>query len=248
MVSISTICIAASGYIINDIFDISIDRINKKDKIIVGKIISIKTAKSLYILTTIAGLLLGGFASMYINKSYFIFIFLLYSLLLFMYSFTFKSTPLLGNIIVAFLVSSSILIIGLFEIANIRSYSLNAIIIYSFFAFFINLLREIIKDIEDINGDMSLSLNTLPILIGRKRTNSVAMILSVAFVSSIVIVLILAKELSIVTRIYGSLIIVLPTVYFISKLYASKTKKDYTKLSSVLKIIMLLGMGSIFTL
>jgi 4-hydroxybenzoate polyprenyltransferase len=145
-------------------------------------------------------------------------------------------------------VSSSILIIGLFELANISYHSLNILFIYSLFAFIINLLREIIKDIEDIEGDISLGLNTLPILIGRQRTNSIVLILCIAFTVSIVMVLFTVKELEIVTRIYGSLFVVLPTVYFISKLYTSKTKKDYTRLSSLLKIIVLLGMGTIFTL
>ena len=248
LISMSTICIAASGYIINDIYDIPIDLINKKGKTIVSKIISIKTAKFLYILTTIVGLLLGIFASININKPPFILIFILLSFLLFLYSYTFKSTPLLGNIIIAFLVSSSLLIIGIFELANISYHSLTILFTYSLFAFITNLLREIIKDIEDIEGDICLGLNTLPILIGRQRTNNIVLIVCIAFTIAIVMVLFKVNELEILTRIYGSLFIVLPTVYFISKLYTSKTKKDYTKLSSLLKIIMLLGIGSIFTL
>lgn len=248
LVSISTICIAAGGYIINDIIDIPIDVINKKNKIIVDHIISKKRAFILFILFTFSGIALGGIASVIILKPLFVLLFILLSTLLVLYSTTFKSILLLGNIVIALLVSCSILIIALFEFKSINTIALNTIYVYSIFAFIINLLREIIKDIEDINGDKTLQLNTLPIQIGRHRTKRFLLIFSIAFVSAIVFLLFSTKELDVLTRIYGSFLVVLPTVYFISKLHISKVKKDYTKLSSLLKIIMLLGMGSIFTL
>lgn len=247
LVSLSTICIAASGYIINDIIDVAADLINKKEKVIVGNVITKKSAKTLYILSSITGIILGSLAALQISKPHYIFIFIIFALLLFLYSYSFKSKALLGNLLVAFLVSCTILIIGIFEAKSSKNV-FNIIIIYSLFAFTVNLLREIIKDVEDIEGDKSMGLRTLPILMGRQRTNRVALGISVVFVSSIVFVLSMIEELSNITRMYGYICIVIPTALLISKLYSSKTKKEYATLSSLLKIIMLLGMGSIFTL
>lgn len=247
LVSMSTICIAASGYIINDIIDQSADLINKKEKVIIGNIITKNSAKTLYVLTSFTGIFLGSLAALQISKPPYIFIFILLSILLHFYSYTFKATPILGNIMVAFMVSCTLLVMGLFE-ANGSVYALNVISLYSLFAFLVNFLREIIKDIEDIEGDKSMGLRTLPILIGRQRTNRVAFGISIVFAFSIVVVLTMIKELSIITRVYGYICIVIPTALLISKLYSSKTKKEYARLSLLLKIIMLLGMGSIFTL
>jgi len=114
---------------------------------------------------------------------------------------------------------------------------------YVFFAFLTTLIREIIKDIEDVDGDINIKATTLPIVIGRKRTSKVAF-----FFSCILLVFLFLSILSFRTNYlffgYGLLFIMIPFVYFMSKLWFSESKKDFSKLSVLLKIIMLLGIIS----
>ena len=114
---------------------------------------------------------------------------------------------------------------------------------YVFFAFLTTLIREIIKDIEDVDGDINIKATTLPIVIGRKRTSKVAF-----FFSCILLVFLFLSILSFRTNYlffgYGLLFVMIPFVYFMSKLWFSESKKDFSKLSVLLKIIMLLGIIS----
>lgn len=248
LVSISTLLITAAGYIINDIFDINTDAINKSDLTIIPKSISIKSARYLFYTFNILGLVSGVWVSIKTNQIAFSFFFLSIIVLLYYYSKKLKSIPIIGNIIVSLLIGLCILIIAFFEQYQMNSYEFKIIFMYSFFAFLINLIREIIKDIEDINGDFSENMKTLPILIGRKRTRSIALALSLFLAIFVLSILIFNKQSIIFIRYYGVIVIILPLLHFSSKLNSAKSKKDYQKLSSLLKGIMVLGILSIFAL
>lgn len=113
---LSTIFIAAGGYIINDIYDKSIDAINKPQKQIVGKKISETNAYNLYIAFTASGVLIGFYLSNHVGYSGFAILFILISALLYVYTTSLKSIAILGNLVISILVSISILIVGLFEL------------------------------------------------------------------------------------------------------------------------------------
>ncbi len=248
LVASSTLFITAAGYIINDIIDVDIDIINKGESTIINRNISIKSAKYLFYLFNSIGLIVGVWVSFKTNKIAFSVFFISIIILLFLYSKILKSIPILGNIVVSLLISLCILIIAFFEQYQMNSYVLKIIFMYSFFAFLINLIREIIKDIEDINGDYAGEMNTLPILIGRKRTNSIARMITIFLILFILAVLVFYDYQNLIIKYYGVLVVILPLLYFISRLTISKSKKDYHKLSSLLKGIMVLGILSIFTL
>jgi 4-hydroxybenzoate polyprenyltransferase len=241
--------IAIGGYLINDVFDINTDVINKPNKVYIDQILSFKKAIYLSILFSLIGFLLGTYLSIITNSHYLIGVFLFCIFSLLFYSFYLKKRILLGNILVSILCSSTILLTYFFHL-KAATYSLffkaslyHTILGYVFFAFLTTLIREIIKDIEDVDGDIHIKATTLPIVIGRKRTSKVAFLFS-----CILLVFLFLSILSFRTNYlffgYGILFIMIPFVYFMSKLWFSESKKDFSKLSVLLKIIMLLGIIS----
>ncbi|MCF6346673.1 MAG: geranylgeranylglycerol-phosphate geranylgeranyltransferase [Flavobacteriaceae bacterium] len=250
---LATITIAAAGYIINDIYDVEADKINKPNKVIIGKKISKKQGYNYYYLLNSIGLIAGLYVAYRINKLSFIAIFIITALLLKVYNSDFKKRPLTGNIIVSLLVSLSILIVGVFDVIpaitdeNVveQYHAFRVLIDYSVFAFMFMLLREIVKDIEDVNGDKKLKMKTLPILLGRRRAKNIVFALS--FVPLILVTLYSFNNFSNVPFIlaYMLIIVMLPLLHFMTKIIYAKTKKDYTYASNLLKFIMLLGMLSI---
>jgi 4-hydroxybenzoate polyprenyltransferase len=229
---LSTVFIAAGGYIINDYFDVKIDQINKPDEVFVGRIIKRRYALLIHQILSGMGVVLGlflGWKILLVNS---------FSVtILWFYASIFKKKPFSGNLIVAFLTALSISEIALY-------YEPGRIIIhiYALFAFFINLIREIIKDMEDMKGDAAHGSKTLPIFFGIRKTKNIIYSLIVLFV---LLVLILLTKLSnfnlwICFGILGILLLVM-----LYKLILADRKKHFAELSRICKIIMLLGVASI---
>ena len=250
---LATILIAAAGNIINDIYDIETDLVNKPEKVIINKTLSEKTALNLFIALNLLGVGLGFYLSNVIGRSGFAVIFVLISALLYIYASYLKQTFLLGNILVSALVGLSILIVPVFDlIPSLTSFNRELYLdifkiafTYAIFAFMINLLREIIKDIEDVNGDYKAQMKTLPILIGRDRTTMVVFALS--FIPLLAVVNYIVSQLynNMLAVIYFLIFVVGPMLYFTIKVFSAEQKKDYQHLSNVLKVIMLFGVLSL---
>lgn len=249
----ATVFIAAAGNIINDIYDVEIDRINKPEKVIIGKSISEKTANYLFIIFNVTGVGLGFYISNQIGKPEFSGYFIVVSALLYLYASFIKSITLFGNVIVSVLVAFSLIIVGLFDLLPVinflnqehQSYVFGILLNYSFFAFYINLMREIIKDIEDIDGDKNGRLNTLPIVIGRKRTSYIVFGMSVLALFGTIYYIYIHLYNYTYAVVYFLFFVLAPLLFFSVKLWDSKNKSDYTFLSKTLKLIMLFGMCSI---
>lgn len=253
--TLSILFTTAAGYIINDIFDVKIDLINKPNKTYIGKHISLKFAWISYAIFTLLGILCAVILmnSAVYSWKHFLF-FILFPLALFLYSFYFKKIALLGNITIAFISYYTIIQLSKFSVPSIHQkenlellvnweYSRIVIVAYASFSFAITLIREIVKDLEDINGDYALQLKTLPIIIGRKRTQVVLLFLSVLFFCFLVFVLKAVYSYSYFFW-YGVLAILVPFAWFIYQLKIAKTTKDYHQLSNLLKLIMCLGILS----
>lgn len=253
---IVTLCIAAAGNIINDIYDIKADIINKPSKLLITNPQRKKTANTLYVILNSIAFAFGFYISIKIDNSSFVGIFVLTALLLKWYSSYLKKKPLVGNLVVSLLISLSILIVGIFDIIpaiteenGIRQYNgFYTLVDYAIFAFMFNFLREIIKDIEDVNGDIKLKMKTLPILFGRKRTRNI--LFGISFIPLVVVTLYSFESFSRLPIVlaYMLIVVMLPFLYFMSKLLYAKTKSDYRFLSRLLKLIMLLGIISIIVI
>ncbi|MEN3322369.1 geranylgeranylglycerol-phosphate geranylgeranyltransferase [Mariniflexile soesokkakense] len=250
---IATICIAAAGNIINDIYDVETDFINKPDKLIVGKSISEKTAYNLFIAFNVAGVGVGFYLSNLVDRSAFFSLFVIVSVLLYVYASYLKQTVLIGNIIVSVLVALTLIIIGVFELLpSITSLNqqtqltfFKIIFDYAVFAFAINLLREITKDIEDINGDYKAGMNTLPIAIGTERASKVLFTLSIGILLAVVYYVINSLYKNQIAVLYFLVFIIGPLLYACIKIFSAKTKKDFHYISNVLKLVMFFGMLSL---
>jgi 4-hydroxybenzoate polyprenyltransferase len=250
---IATICIAAGGNIINDIYDVEIDRINKPNKVLIGKKISERNANRLFITLNITGVAIGFYLANTIEKPGFAALFIVFSALLYLYASYLKGILLIGNILISALVAMSLIIVALFDLfpaitpqnQAVQSAIFKIVLHYALFAFFINLIREIVKDLQDINGDKKGGINTLAIAIGRKRTIMIVFTLGVLTVLGIVLYMYEHLYDQQVLLLYFLFAIVAPLLYFCVKTWDAETPKDYAFLSKLLKIIMFLGICSI---
>ena len=252
---LATVLIAAGGYVINNIFDQETDLDNKPNHVIVGKTISETNAYNIYFALNIIGVGIGYYLSNVINKPGFLAIFILIVSLLYFYASSLKQMLLVGNILVALLLSFSIIIIGFFDLypaidpGNQEQMRLlfSLLLDYAMMAFIINFIREIVKDLEDVNGDYNQGMSTLPIVLGKSRTVKVVFALSfipIAILLRYVYVYYFANNLFIAT-IYFLLFIIAPLIYFTIKSYDAKTDKDFHHLSNILKMVILFGIISV---
>lgn len=252
---LSTVLIAAGGYVINNIMDQATDIINKPNQVVIGKSISETKAYNIYIALNVLGVGIGFYLSNVIAKPGFAAIFIVISATLYLYATSLKQMMLIGNIIVALLLSFSVLIIGIFDLlpvinpgnqqtlANLFSILFD----YAVFAFIINFIREIVKDLEDVNGDYNQGMNTLPIAIGISRASKLVLILSLIPIVLVVVYIKLyyfSNDLYIAT-LYSLILIVAPLFYFSFKMVSAKKTKDFHHLSIILKLIILFGLCSI---
>jgi len=237
LLSLSTILIASAGYIINDYYDIKIDTINRPKRIVVGRILKRRTAMGLHIVTNALGILIGVFLSVKIAV-----VNIFAGFLLWFYSNYLKRLPFIGNFIVAFL---TVLVIGVIAVY----FRQNSALIYAFavFAFIISLIREIIKDMADMKGDIAFGCKTLPIIWGIRKTKYLLYILITIFITALFSLFIQYFSIfNFQSSIFNHnvlflIIIFFLTFWFIIKLARADTQKKYNYLSAVCKFIMLIG-------
>jgi 4-hydroxybenzoate polyprenyltransferase len=249
ILSSSVVLISIGGYLINDVFDINTDLINKPNRVYIDQTISFKNATYVSFFTSFTGFLLGLYLCIVNDLMYLIWFFLFCILSLFFYSYDLKKRILSGNIVISILCSLTILLTYLFHAkfltgAVFFGTSLYKIIIgYAFFAFFTTLIREIVKDIEDVNGDLKIKAKTLPIVIGRKRASKVAFLFSCILLFFLFLTLLFFRTNDLFLA-YGMLFVVIPLLFFMRKLWVSISKKNFSVLSTLLKFIMLSGILS----
>lgn len=255
---LSTVLLAAAGYVINNIYDVATDSINKPNDVVVGKGISETTAFNIYIALNVSGVGIGFLLSNIIQKPTFASLFILIASLLYFYSTSLKQIMILGNVVVAVLLAASVLIIGVFDLFPVTTFENKALMAslfsiltdYALFAFMINFIREIVKDIEDVNGDYNQGMNTLPIAIGINRAAKIA--LGFAIIAFILLALysntyFMQNKLYIVIF-YAFATVLAPLLYFIVKIFSAKTQKDFHHLSTILKLILFFGILSILVI
>jgi 4-hydroxybenzoate polyprenyltransferase len=231
MLVFSTASIASAGYIINDYFDIKIDLVNKPTEVIIGKIIKRRRAILIHQILNFIGLALGFFLGLKI-----LLINLFCIITLWLYSERFKRKAFVGNFLVAFLTALSLIIIGVYYQKN-----MDLVGIYALFAFFISLIREIIKDMEDIRGDTRYGCQTLPIIWGIRRTKILLYVFIIGFVGLLLTMsYILDNQYLMIIFGFG----IFPFSWFFYKLYWADKRRDFNLLSKVCKLIMLFGIGS----
>ncbi|MVM31688.1 prenyltransferase [Spirosoma sp. HMF4905] len=231
LLSFSTVCIAAAGYIINDYFDIKIDLINKPERVIIGRYLKRRVAMGVHQALNVIGCLIG----LYLSKWVFLADVLAVSLLWF-YSANFKRQPLIGNIVISLLSALSLLVLAVYYRQNT-----NMVLIYALFSFGISLIREIIKDMQDIRGDARFGCRTIPIIWGLRRTKYLLYVLIGLFVCTLFLI---AGSLHNSRLILIFVLLLLPIAWLVYRLVLADTRREFGYLSSLCKLIMLVGILS----
>ncbi len=231
LLSSSTVCIAAAGYIINDYFDVKIDLVNKPDRVVIGRYLRRRVAMGTHQLLNLIGCLIG----LYLSKWVFL-LDVFCVALLWLYSAKFKRQPLIGNVAVSLLTALSLIVLAVYYQQNARM-----LLIYAFFSFGISLIREIIKDMQDIRGDARFGCRTLPIVWGLRRTKY---LLYVLVASLILTMFLITDSLANLHLNLIFLILLVPIGWLIYQLVRADTRRDFGYLSNLCKLIMLMGVIS----
>jgi len=255
LLCISTILVAAAGYIINDYFDINIDIINKPDKMVVDKIISRRWAMAWHTILNMAGVSIGFVVAWKIGQIYLGFTQVICSLLLWFYSTSFKRQVLIGNVVISLLTALSVVVVGFYEKQIYESFEailsptgrklIQIIGVYALFAFIISMVREVVKDLEDMIGDSKDGCRTIPIVWGVLPAKRFCYFLLLALQVLLVLVdlrvAILGWYFSIA---YLVLLVQLPAFYIWLQLRKAHLPEHYHKVSSLIKLVMLTGILS----
>jgi 4-hydroxybenzoate polyprenyltransferase len=253
-----TILLAIGGYIINDYFDVRIDHINKPEKRVIDKFVSARSAITLHLIITGMAVCAGFYLAFRLQSLSFGFIFPCIAMLLWLYSARYKRSLLWGNLIVAFLSALVIFIVWLFEfldlrlnpgnfssvLANFKSINL-FFIAYGLFAFLTTLFREIIKDVEDMDGDKEYSCSTIPLTIGVKKTKYIIFSIILLTIALLVYgqVVVYWMDLQIVFW-YLLFVVQIPFLILVFKLSKAQNREDFHYLGNLSKLIMLAGILS----
>lgn len=261
IVCLSILCLTAAGYIVNDILDVKADLVNKPEKVFIGTSISIKKAWVLYSFLSVIGILCCVYVLHSQQLSYhYLTAYVGTSLLLLLYSSHLKKLPVIGNLLIAGFCATIIYILYLLDDTNEQVHGfwnnfnkifgdivLHVMIVYYIvFSFITTLIREMIKDIEDVDGDYTMKMKTLPILIGRKRARNAVIGLSLVFILLLLLVIKSFLEASdgIILGLYFLVFILFPFVYFTYLLWSARTKKQFHFLSNLMKLILFFGILS----
>ncbi|OYT15882.1 MAG: hypothetical protein B7C24_10670 [Bacteroidetes bacterium 4572_77] len=255
---LSTIFMAAYGYAYNDVKDIEIDLINKNESRIVDWKIPKKTASIIAYVFLAAALLIASYLAWSVQMWQLLIIHISIGLGLWYYSSQLKKKPLIGNLIISLFTSLSLYIIWIYHLAiligdpillvdsqKMLPYLHTIVLTYSLFAFLLSFMRELVKDIEDKQGDGKLGLRTFAVVFGTRKTKSLICGLSITtlgmvWVSAYYTYIFNLKEMSA----YFMVAISIPFIYFLMHLKKAVRKEDFKDLSTLAKIIMIAGILS----
>ena len=256
---VSVVGIAAGGYVINDYFDVKIDRINRPDNLVVTRIISRDAAMNLFYGLTAVGVIAGTVVAWWAHSWTLLFTYVVIPGLLWFYSASYKRMFLVGNLVVAFASAIVPLLVAIANADYLHHLYQNALAyspivgelqvwtgVFAAFAFLLTWVREIVKDIEDIEGDREMECRTLPIVWGDKVAKIIATILLVAIATLIVYMLFAVLPFShewksLPTR-YVVFGLIVPILCSIVLLWAANNRTEYHRVQTIIKFAMFMGM------
>lgn len=258
---LSTLLIAAAGYIINDYFDVKTDKINRPETVVIDVVIKRRWAMILHIIFNAIGLILGFYLALKCHSLKLMMFQILSILLLWFYSTHFKKQLLIGNIVVSLLTASIPIMPMVYDyylIGGIDSFmslmfgdflnTLAAIVFgYSAFAFLTSFAREVIKDMEDYKGDIQTGGKTMPIVWGMITSKVVTFFVIIITIGLLLLAsLKFYKEQHYIAVYYILGLVILPLILLILLTIKASESKDFKMASLLLKFIMLFGIAFTF--
>jgi len=259
LIILATVLIAAGGYVINDYFDVKIDRINRPDEVIVTRSISKPAAMRLSMTLSGIGIACGITVAILLRSLTIGILFVLIPGLLWFYSSSYKRLFMIGNLIIALLAAVTPMVVALTNVAilqlryeTILPYTTLTHDLYAWlggfalFAFLLTWIREIIKDLQDQMGDRELECHSMPVVWGETGTKifvTALIVLTLAIIGHLWwhILPFPTEWTSLSTR-YIALGIVTPLLCSIWLLWSAKIPSDYKTCQQVVKFTMLIGM------
>jgi 4-hydroxybenzoate polyprenyltransferase len=250
---IASVFIAAAGYIINDYFDLNIDQINKPGKNVFSKNVSRRWAILLHFILSLLGLIFT-FLALGISKWYLILANAGCILLLWFYSASLKKRFLIGNVAISMLTAWTVLIIFFAftdpaQAIDTQNTSLikyfRVAFLYAGFAFIISLVREAVKDMEDLEGDLRYGCRTLPIVSGIRATKMYAIVWLVVLIASVAVLLLYVLLIGWWGAVaYLIVLVLLPSIHITRKLIKAADAAAFAHISKLTKWVMLTGILS----
>ncbi len=259
---LTTMIIAAAGYVINDYFDTKTDILNHPKTVVVGKYIKRRTAMTLHVILNIVGVALGLYISYQINIWKLVYIYVLITGLLWFYSTSYKRQFLVGNLIVSILTALVPLMVVLYEIPPLNSEYAEILLKlgkdfyhiffwvlgFTIFAFITTMTREILKDVEDFEGDRAYGRRTLPVVSGIM----VSKIVTISLTGITIVMLIFSYfkylkyldnigGINFLSAIYVFIFLICPSLFLIYRIIKADKKENWHFASNLSKIIMLFG-------
>lgn len=258
---LSTLLIAAAGYMINDYFDVKTDKINRPETVVVDVSIKRRWAMILHIIFSATGLVLGIFLALKCHNLKLVSFQILSILLLWFYSTNFKKQLLVGNIVVSLLTAAIPIMPMVYDfylsvgtntlIGSLTSTALKPLVMITFgyagFAFLTSFAREVVKDMEDYKGDIQTGCKTMPIVWGIITSKVVTFFVIVITIGMLLIAGIKFYYLQQALALYYIMgLLLLPLMVLLFLIMRAKTSRDFKMASLLLKFIMLFGIA--FTL
>ncbi len=256
---ISTMILAAAGYVINDYFDTKTDLLNRPKTVVVGKHIKRRSVMTAHIILNIIGIVIGFYISWQIHLWKLVYIYILVTGLLWFYSASYQKMFLVGNVIVALLTALVPLMTVLYEIPPLNAKYFDVLLRlddnfykmffwvagFSAFAFITTLNREIIKDVEDFEGDNAYGSRSLPVVWGINNSKIVTVTLSFITIISILFTYFnyihIPQAIDYVSIVYIIVFLIIPTFFLAFKIIKAQNSKDWEVVGNISKLIMLFG-------
>lgn len=256
LILLTSLFIAAGGYIINDYFDVNIDQVNKPKKVLVGSYISRRWVIFWHLIFSLLGIYICTIAFPFLSFWHIHLSNLVTILLLWFYSTNFKKNFLVGNVVIALLTAWSIAVVYFSKftfmelvilpennVGQIRLFKL--MLVYSAFAFVLTLVRETLKDMEDMEGDRKFGCKTMPIVWGLKPTKVYLTVWIIVLIAILLIIQLLVIPFGWwYSILYCILFVITPLVMVLLKLPKAYTSQDFSQLSTFIKLTMLSGILS----
>jgi len=257
ILSFSSVLIAAGGYIINDYFDLNIDLVNKPERMVVDRSISRRWAIFFHFVLSMSGILLGFYIGLQNGNWLIGFANIVAVVVLWFYSTYYKKRLLSGNLMISALTAWVVLVVYIHvafhppgdgfhtpDAATAQKF-LRLAFLYTAFAFIISLVREVVKDIEDIEGDRKYGCRTVPIVWGVDFAKIFAQTWLFILIALLGVVVFYILQLKLwVPAIYAFLFVFAPSVYAFFQLRKAVKTTDFTRLSRLIKLVMLAGILS----
>ena len=253
--SFSTVLLAAGGYIINDYFDVNIDLVNKPERTIVDRFITRRWAMWWHGMLSLAGVGISMYLGLVLSMYWLPLANLGCVILLFIYSLSWKKQLLIGNVVVSLLTAW---VVGVFlgivvsdgvhrHVAGMNYARITRIgVLYSAFAFIISMVREVVKDMEDVDGDRRYGCKTLPIALGyttAKVFSGTWLVVLLGALSLVQVYVLLFRMW--LSAIYCLSLVIAPLLYVFVLMVRAKTPLEYHHVSSLVKVVMLAGILSL---